>query len=38
VYIHTNEDRSYYEHDWLLEMRLRMSLVDRKVETRTPKP
>jgi len=29
-FIHTREDRSYYEHDWLLEMRLRMALVDRK--------
>jgi hypothetical protein len=31
TFIHTSEDRSYYEHDWLLEMRLRMSLVDRKL-------
>ena len=30
TFIHTREDRSLYEHDWLLEMRLRMSLVDRK--------
>lgn len=31
TFMHTSEDRSYYEHDWLLEMRLRMSLVDRKL-------
>ena len=31
TFVHTREDRSYYEHDWLLEMRLRMALIDRKL-------
>jgi hypothetical protein len=30
TFIHSREDRDFLHHDWLLEMRLRMALVDRK--------